>query len=135
MKTLLRTSASAIVLVGVLTAASSPKTGPSLHFALERSSPEADATVQAPSEIRLWFTEAPQDGTTAIRLVEAEEADVEVGEVTQDADDETSFFVEIQGTLPAGTYTVSWRGMGDDGHVVRESFQFSVAAQNDHPAD
>ncbi|NNF11802.1 MAG: copper resistance protein CopC, partial [Gemmatimonadetes bacterium] len=32
-------------------------------------------------------------------------------------------------TLPPGTYTVSWRGMGQDGHVVRDSFQFSVAAR------
>lgn len=134
MKTLLRTSALALALVGALAAFTTPKTDAPLHFALERSSPEADATVQAPSEIRLWFTQEPQEGTTSIRVVEGEEAGVEIGEVTQDADDPTSFFVEVQGTLPAGTYTVSWRGMGQDGHVVRDSFQFSVAAQDDDSA-
>jgi methionine-rich copper-binding protein CopC len=129
MKTLLRIPASAVILVGALAAASSPKASPAFHFALERSAPEADATVQAPSEIRLWFTEEPQEGTTSIRLVEAGDSGVEVGDVTQDGDDPTSFFVELEGMLPAGTYTVSWRGMGDDGHVVRDTFDFSVAAQ------
>jgi methionine-rich copper-binding protein CopC len=31
--------------------------------------------------------------------------------------------------LPAGGYTVAWRGIGDDGHVVRGDFTFSVTAQ------
>lgn len=134
MKTLLRTSAFAVALIGTLAAASSPKTSAPLHFALERSSPEADATVLAPSEIRLWFTQEPQEGSTSIRVVEAGDAGVEVGEASQDADDPTSFFVALEGTLPAGTYTVSWRGMGQDGHVVRDAFQFSVAAQDDETA-
>lgn len=134
MKSLLRTAALAVILVGALTAAASPTMSTPFHFALDRSSPEADATVQAPSEIRLWFTQEPQEGSTSIRLVEAGDAGVEVGEATQDADDPTSFFVELEGTLPAGTYTVSWRGMGQDGHVVRDSFQFSVAAQEGDPA-
>lgn len=98
------------------------------HFALSKSSPEAGATVEAPSEIRLWFTEEPQEGTTSIRLVEAEEAGVHVMDIAQDADDPTSFYVELHGTLPAGTYNVSWRGMGQDGHVVRDSFEFTVGA-------
>lgn len=134
MNTLLRSLVVTVTLVGALAATSSPKSNALFHFALERSAPEADATVQPPSEIRLWFTEEPQEGTTSIRLVEAGDAGVGVGDVTQDTDDPTSFFVELDGALPAGTYTVSWRGMGDDGHVVRDSFEFSVAAQDDDPA-
>ncbi|MDX1492858.1 MAG: copper resistance protein CopC [Longimicrobiales bacterium] len=127
MKNALRATALGIALVGALSAAT--RTSPSLHFALSKSSPEADATVEAPSEIRLWFTQEPQEGTTSIRLVEAEDAGVHVMEAVQDTDDPTSFYVELHGTLPAGTYTVSWRGMGQDGHVVRDSFKFSVAAR------
>lgn len=134
MKTLLRTSALAVALLGALAAFTTPKTDAPLHFALERSSPEVGATVQSPSEVRLWFTQEPQEGSTSIRVVEAGDAGVEVGEVTQDADDATSFFVELEGTLPEGTYTVSWRGMGQDGHVVRDTFQFAVAAQDDDTA-
>lgn len=125
MKKLFQTAALAL-LVGAL-AALAPS-GDALHFALSKSAPEADATVQAPSELRLWFTEEPEEGTTSIRLVEAEEVGVPVTEAKQDEDDPTSFFVEVGGALPPGTYTVSWRGMGDDGHVVRDSFEFTVVA-------
>lgn len=97
----------------------------SIHFALSKSSPEADASVEAPSEIRLWFTQEPQDGTTSIRVVEADEAGVHVGDVEQHGEDPTSFAVPLHGTLPPGTYTVAWRGMGQDGHVVRETFTFT----------
>lgn len=128
MKTLLQTTALALVVAAAMAAA--PATADdALHFALDRSTPEADATVEALSEIRLWFTQEPQDGTTSIRVVEAEDAGVHVTEATQDPDDATSFFVQLHGTLAPGTYTVSWRGMGQDGHVVRDTFQFSVAAR------
>lgn len=129
MKTLLQLAALATGLTAALVAATPAPTADDLHFALDRSTPEADATVEAPSEIRLWFTQEPQEGTASIRVVEAEEASVHVTEATQDNEDATSFYVQLHGTLPPGTYTVSWRGMGQDGHVVRDSFQFSVAAR------
>jgi len=128
MKTLLQTTVLTLAVSAAMAAA--PATADdALHFALDRSTPEADATVDAPSEIRLWFTQEPQDGTTSIRVVEAEEAGVHVTEAAQDPEDATSFFVQLHGTLAPGTYTVSWRGMGQDGHVVRDTFQFSVAAR------
>lgn len=127
MKKLLSGTALGLVLAGTLAATTVDVDA--RHFALSKSSPEADATVEAPSEVRLWFTQEPQDGSTSIRIVEAEDAGVHVGDVVQDSEDPTSFFVELHGELQAGTYTVSWRGMGQDGHVVRDSFHFSVAAR------
>lgn len=99
------------------------------HFALESSSPAAGATVPAPSELRLTFTEEPQHGTVSIRVLEAEDAGVHVHDAEQDEEDSRSFVVGFHGTFPAGTYTVSWRGMGADGHVVRDTFQFTVQAE------
>jgi methionine-rich copper-binding protein CopC len=99
------------------------------HFALSRSAPEAGVSVEAPSEVRLWFTETPESGTTQIRVVGADEAGVHVADIAQDPEDDRSFAVELHGTLTPGTYTVSWRGMGADGHVVRDEFEFTVVAQ------
>ena len=99
------------------------------HFGLASSSPEAGSTVAAPSEVRLTFTQVPQEGTVQIGLVEAEDAGVQVMDAAQDSEDPQVFFIEMHGTLPAGSYTVSWRGMGEDGHVVRDTFEFSVATQ------
>ena len=125
MKKLLPT-ALGVALLLIATAAAPARTIP--HFALRTSSPEAGATVPSPGEIRLWFTEEPEEGSVQIRLVGAEEAGVHVMDVMQDGQDPTSFYIEMHGTLPAATYTVSWRGMGDDGHVVRDTFEFTVAA-------
>jgi methionine-rich copper-binding protein CopC len=99
-----------------------------LHFGLSRSQPEAGSSVAAPSEVKLWFTEEPQEGTMSIRLLEAADAGVHVMDPVQDSEDPRAFSVALHGTIPDGTYTVSWRGMGADGHVVRDTFQFTVVA-------
>ena len=99
------------------------------HFGLSRSQPEAGSSVAAPSEVKLWFTEEPQEGSMSIRLLEAGDAGVHVMDPVQDSEDPRAFSVALHGTVPAGTYTVSWRGMGADGHVVRDTFQFTVASR------
>lgn len=116
-----------VALMLALAAATPPSAVP--HFALSSSSPEAGSTVEAPGEVRLTFTEEPQEGTVQIRIVEAEDAGVHVMDAAQDAESPTDFSVVLHGTLPPATYTVSWRGMGADGHVVRDSFEFTVSAQ------
>jgi len=115
-------------------AAFSPGTSPdaapaSIHFALSSSTPAAGSVGASPSELRLTFTEAPAAGTMSIRVVEAADAGAHVMDPVQDPEDPKTFVVAIHGTLRAGTYTVSWRGMGADGHVVRDDFQFTVQAR------
>jgi len=36
------------------------------------------------------------------------------------------FFAKPQQALPAGDYEVNWRGLSTDGHMMSESFNFSV---------
>ena len=100
-----------------------------LHFALSKSMPEADASLPSPAEVRLWFTEEPQENSVSIRLVNAAGDVVETGDLTQGEEDARTFAVTIQNRLAPGAYTVAWRGMGDDGHVVRDDFSFTVAVQ------
>lgn len=122
----LRHTLTSLAIVTIFAAAAPERADPALHFALARSAPAAGASVETPAEVRLWFTQEPQHETTSIRVVEAQDAGVRVGDVTQDPDDPTSFAVSLHGALPAGSYTVSWRGMGADGHVVRDTFEFTV---------
>lgn len=100
-----------------------------LHFGLSRSQPEAGSSVAAPSEVKFWFTEEPQDGTLSIRLLEAADTGVHAMDPVQDSEDPRAFSVALHGTIPAGTYTVSWRGIGADGHVVRDTLQFTVVSR------
>ena len=99
------------------------------HLQLNESAPEAESTVTAPSEVRLWFSHVPQEGTTSIRVGNAEGEALHTGDVTQDAEEAMAFSVALHGTLAAGTYTVAWRALGQDGHAVRGDFPFTVSAQ------
>ena len=96
-----------------------------LHFTLSKSEPAADATVSPPEELRLWFTEAPQDNSTSIRLM-AGDAPVETGPATPDSDDDKVYSVAVGHPLGAGGYSIAWRSMAADGHVVRGAIPFSV---------
>lgn len=116
-------------LVFALGAAGAAAATSAFHFALSKSAPVADATVPAPEEVRLWFTEAPGDNSVRIRLVDAAGAAVATTEVAADPENAAVYFVRPTSRLAAGRYTVSWRGIGDDGHPVNGDFGFSVSAQ------
>ncbi|MDE2783506.1 MAG: copper resistance protein CopC [Gemmatimonadota bacterium] len=99
-----------------------------LHFGLDKSVPTKDASVAPPSELRLWFTEEPQENSIVIRLMAGEEP-VETEPAAQDPDDGKVFSVAIESALGAGVYAIHWRGMAPDGHVVRGEIPFSVVVQ------
>jgi methionine-rich copper-binding protein CopC len=116
-----------ILAAGVLLALGAKATD--FHFALSRSVPAADTTVASPSEVRLWFTEAAQENSVGIRLVDAAGTAVETPPATRDEADAKIYALAVPRPLPAGRYTVSWRGVGDDGHVVQGTFGFTVSAE------
>lgn len=96
------------------------------HLALQSSMPEADTTVESPSEVLLKFTQEPQEGTTSIRLLDAHGDLVASGETAQSTEDPTVFTSSLEAPLGGGVYTVAWRAMAEDGHVVAEEFAFTV---------
>lgn len=96
-----------------------------VHFSLSRSEPVAETTVAPPEELRLWFTQAPQDNSTSIRLL-AGGAVVETGPAIRDAEDDKVYSVAVGRTLEEGGYNVAWRAMAADGHVVRGEIPFTV---------
>ena len=96
-----------------------------LHFSLSKSEPAAEATVAPPDELRLWFTQAPQDNSTSVRLM-AGDAVVETGPPIPDSEDDKAYSVAVGRTLEEGGYTIAWRAMAADGHVVRGEIPFTV---------
>ncbi|HSM07017.1 MAG TPA: copper resistance CopC family protein [Longimicrobiales bacterium] len=120
-------AAFALLLVGALTLPGSADTRERLHLQLDRSAPEAEATVPAPSEIRLWFSQEPQAAGTSLRLIR-DGAPLEIGDLKPDPEDASVYVVALESPLAAGSYTVAWRAMAADGHVVRGEFPFTVQA-------
>jgi len=113
----------AVVLSGLMPAPDS-----AMHFRLERSVPAADSVVPPPTEVRLWFSQGAQEDATTIRIIDAGGDPLESGALSS-TEDRMEHALPLPGTLPDGRYTVAWRSMAADGHVVRGDFQFTVRAQ------
>ncbi|HAY77141.1 MAG TPA: hypothetical protein DCY33_04805 [Gemmatimonadetes bacterium] len=96
------------------------------HFGLSKSIPSAGSKVVSPGQLQLWFTQAPQEGSVTIRLVDSGGDLVGTGEPVRNSEDPKLMEVDVPSVLDAGVYTVVWRGIGDDGHVVRDEFGFEV---------
>jgi len=96
-----------------------------LHLRLERSAPAADSVVSAPSEIRLWFSQSTQEDATSIRLLDQAGEPVPTGK-PRASNDHTVHHVSLDDGLESGRYTVAWRTMAQDGHVIRGDFEFTV---------
>jgi methionine-rich copper-binding protein CopC len=97
----------------------------SAHMKLAKSEPAADSTVTAPLKaIQVWFSEAPDQKVSKIE-VSGPGGPVKVSGL-QVVD--KSLKVTIDGTAPAGAYTVNWQSAGDDGHVQKGDFKFTLQA-------
>jgi len=122
----LRTLPFALFLLALGAAGTSLAAAP-FHFGLAKSVPADKATEHHVAEVKLWFTETPADGTVSIRTLDATGAAVASSDPKQDPEDAKAFNVAFPNPLAPGQYRVNWRGMGADGHVVRDSLSFTVA--------
>ncbi|MEE2636392.1 MAG: copper resistance CopC family protein [Acidobacteriota bacterium] len=100
----------------------------SAHMAYSKSMPEKDATVgEAPEQVQVWFTQDPEPALSQLRL-EGPSGNVALGDTK--VADEKSIVAEVMTELAPGTYTVNWRSAGDDGHVQRGDFSFTIRSAN-----
>lgn len=97
-----------------------------LHLRLVKSFPrDGEVLTGIPREIRLWFSQKPEMGLTAIKLLRGDSSAVEQGKVTR-TEDSLSVKLPLPYALVPGGYIVSWRTVSKDGHVVRGSYPFNV---------
>jgi len=97
-----------------------------LHTALVKATPAIDGTVTAPpADLTLWFNERPDLSLSNIRLRAPDSSYAELGGVKAGTDS-TALTVPVHGTLKPGKYTVLYRTAGDDGHVMRGSYSFTL---------
>ncbi len=117
----------AILALGLLASAPLYADAVLFHFALSSATPAADATVEEVHAIQLTFTQVPQEEGRLIRVADPQGEQVDLGEVHMDAEMVMSVHVEGE-HLSNGTYTVNWRGAGDDGHFVTGEYTFTLQA-------
>ena len=93
------------------------------HSKAEDTTPANGATVESVEAIELRFDDPMR--VTAIALIGP---DGEL-EITREIglDPVTAFWAIPPENMPAGAYTVDWRGLSSDGHPMQGTFEFTVA--------
>lgn len=97
------------------------------HNGLLKTEPAAHTALKtAPARIQFWFEEKPDLTVTRV-VVKGPAGAVETGAAHPVS--EKVLAVDFKGKLGAGEYTVTWQTAGDDSHISKGTFSFTVAAQ------
>ncbi len=96
------------------------------HAALVRSTPAQRAMLaRSPDRVRLWFNEPLEAKFATVSVWDAKGGQVDQQDGLVGADDPKTLSVGVP-LLGPGTYTVKYRVLSVDGHVVEGSFRFTV---------
>ena len=96
------------------------------HAVLVRSSPQNRAVLsQPPGRVELVFNERIEPAYSRLVVENAAGAPVTQGTATVDPEDARKVAVTL-GPLPAGRYTVRYRVLSVDGHIVESQITFTV---------
>jgi methionine-rich copper-binding protein CopC len=102
------------------------------HAALVRSVPGSRAALtQAPQSLDLCFNEAVEVKFSSVTLEDAKGTTVPLGEL-QAGSDPKCIKAPIR-TIGSGVFTVHYRVLSQDGHVVEYGYQFSVKTDAKSP--
>lgn len=104
------------------------------HAVLEESAPASGAVLaSAPATVTLRFDESVTTVPTSLRVFGPSGQRVDDGALARPGGDSTRVSVGLKGSLPDGTYLVSWRVVSADSHPVSGAYSFSVGAASATP--
>jgi methionine-rich copper-binding protein CopC len=99
--------------------------GVAAHMKLQKSEPAANSTVTAPVKtIQIWFSEAPDSTVSKIDL-KGPSGSIKTAGLRATG---KSLVATVDGATAGGRYVVAWQSAGDDGHVQKGEFAFTVKA-------
>lgn len=99
------------------------------HAFLVKSSPARRATLShPPSRVDLTFNERLEPSYSSVSVWSDKGTPVDLRDAAVAAGDPRRLGVSLP-TLPPGTYTVRFRVLSVDGHVVESSFPFTIGAR------
>lgn len=97
------------------------------HLKLKASFPAKDTVLtSAPDAVRLWLTEKADLPATRITVVNAAKQPLALAKPTRAAAADAPIEAKFTQPPAAGAYTVTWKTMSKDGHVVSGTFGFTV---------
>ena len=98
------------------------------HMKASKMEPAANATLTTPpARIQVWFTQAPDSKVSRLELAgPAGTVKLTGFRVTT----EKSIVAQVDGTLADGRYTTRWQSAGNDGHVQKGEYGFTIKRAN-----
>lgn len=96
------------------------------HAYLVKSAPARRAVLsQAPARVQIWFNERLEPHFCRLSVWDREGNQVDLKDVEVGPDDPTKLSVGVP-SLPPGTYTVRFRVLSVDGHIVEGKYPFTL---------
>ncbi len=97
------------------------------HNHLIKSSPASGESLKiSPAEVRLWFNEPPEIPFTSVTLLTADSTKIVTIKAVK-TPDSMAVAAPLPTPLKAGSYLITWRTAGSDGHAIRGTYGFSIA--------
>lgn len=94
------------------------------HMKVEKTEPANGASLNAPPpHVQLWLTEKPDLKVTKLEL-EGVSGKIELGPAHMMGD--KTLMAAVTGKMADGKYTVNWQTAGNDGHVQKGTFAFTL---------
>ncbi len=95
------------------------------HLSVVKTMPADKSTVsEPPARVQVWFSQQPSPRVSRLDM-KGPGGVVALGDLAVDRDTK-SIAGAVADSLAPGSYTVTWRTAGDDGHVMRGTFTFTV---------
>lgn len=95
------------------------------HMKAEKMSPEEGTVLNSPPRsLRVWFTQDPDLAVSKLELEGPEGAELKVEGVHSMG--EKDLMGRVVGRMPNGEYKARWQAAGDDGHVQKGEWTFTV---------
>ena len=98
----------------------------SAHARLITGSPKAGATVAAPKELKLTYSESIVAAGSSVSVADAKGGAVATGPLAVDARNKRLVVVPVTNKLATGAYKVTWSMKTEDGHTMGGDFSFTV---------
>jgi hypothetical protein len=114
------------LMVGAAMAIGLPVASALAHAVLVKAEPPRRAVLaKAPTQVRLWFNEEIEGDYASLVVLDAGKNPVTEIKPQLAPDDRKSVVLPLPELIP-GTYSVKFRVLSVDGHVVDSSFDFTV---------
>jgi methionine-rich copper-binding protein CopC len=96
------------------------------HAIMVKSQPEADSTITvSPKQVDVWFNDKVGSEYKALAVIDSTGKRVDNKDVTQETFDQSHLYATVS-ELPPGTYTVRYRVVSIDTHIVTGKFKFTI---------